>query len=177
MAERITNYQCPACTGPLRFDELSGKLQCDYCESSFTVQEVEDLFREKNEKAEQQPLERTDEDSEWGEDAERMRAYNCPSCGAELICEETTAATSCPYCGNPTIVPGQFSGSKRPVSIIPFKVTKEQAIAEYDKEINLWGDKWVNDEIDDDTYYKNCPDGYEIWSCPYCSKWTLNYYY
>lgn len=56
-------------------------------------------------------------------------------------------------------------------------ISKEQAIAEYDKEINLWGDKWVNDEIDDDTYYKNCPDGYEIWSCPYCGKWTLNYYY
>ena len=55
--------------------------------------------------------------------------------------------------------------------------SKEQAIAEYDKEINLWGDKWVNDEIDDETYYKNCPDGYEIWSCPYCGKWTINYYY
>lgn len=55
--------------------------------------------------------------------------------------------------------------------------SKEQAIAEYDMEINLWGDKWVNNEIDDETYYKNCPDGYEIWSCPYCKQWTLNYYY
>ena len=26
-------------------------------------------------------------------------------CGAELICDEGTAATSCPYCGNPTVVP------------------------------------------------------------------------
>ena len=26
-------------------------------------------------------------------------------CGAELICDESTAATSCPYCGNPTVVP------------------------------------------------------------------------
>ena len=24
--------------------------------------------------------------------------------GAELICDESTAATSCPYCGNPTVV-------------------------------------------------------------------------
>ena len=24
---------------------------------------------------------------------------------AELICDESTAATSCPYCGNPTVVP------------------------------------------------------------------------
>ena len=25
--------------------------------------------------------------------------------GAELICDESTAATSCPCCGNPTVVP------------------------------------------------------------------------
>ena len=129
MAEQITNYQCPACTGPLRFDEQSGKLLCDYCESSFTVQEVEDLFRDKNAQAEQQLEKNADQSSGWGEDAEKMRAYNCPSCGAELICEETTAATSCPYCGNPTIIPGQFGGTKKPARIIPFKVTKEQAIA------------------------------------------------
>ena len=129
MAEQITNYQCPACTGPLRFDEQTGKLLCDYCESSFTVQEVEELFEEKNTQAENASAETPVETSEWGEDAEKMRAYNCPSCGAELICEETTAATACPYCGNPAIVPGQFSGNKKPASIIPFKVTKEQAVA------------------------------------------------
>ena len=39
-----------------------------------------------------------------------MKAYSCPSCGAELVCDESTAATSCPYCGNPTVVPGQFAG-------------------------------------------------------------------
>lgn len=57
-----------------------------------------------------------------------MRAYGCPSCGAELICEESTAATSCPYCGNPTVVPGQFSGALRPDFIVPFKLSKEDAV-------------------------------------------------
>ena len=127
MSTQITNYQCPACTGPLHFDEQSGLLRCDYCESSYTVQEVEELFAEKNAQAEQQPLQQ-EQASEWGEDAKAMRAYNCPSCGAELICEETTAATACPYCGNPAIVPGQFSGSKKPDCIIPFKLSKEQAV-------------------------------------------------
>ena len=58
-----------------------------------------------------------------------MRAYNCPSCGAELICDETTAATSCPYCGNPAVVPSQFHGQQKPDYIIPFKLNKEAAIA------------------------------------------------
>ena len=57
-----------------------------------------------------------------------MKSYNCPSCGAELICDETTAATSCPYCGNPTVVPGQFSGVLKPDYVIPFKVSKKEAI-------------------------------------------------
>lgn len=128
MSAPITNYQCPACTGPLHFEEQLGKLRCDYCESTYTVQEVEELFAQQNEQAESQPVQQP-ESSEWGEDAARMRAYNCPSCGAELICDETTAATACPYCGNPAIVPGQFSGSKKPAYIIPFKISKEQAVA------------------------------------------------
>ena len=129
MSTPITNYQCPACTGPLHYDEQTGKLQCDYCESSFTVEEVEALFAEKNDAAEDNLEKKQSEPSQWGDDAEKMRAYSCPSCGAELICEETTAATACPYCGNPAIVPGQFGGTKKPDCIIPFKLSKEQAVA------------------------------------------------
>ena len=129
MSTQITNYQCPACTGPLHFDEQTGKLRCDYCESTFTVEEVEALFAQKNQEAEKAAQEVAQEEpSEWGEDADKMRTYGCPSCGAELICDETTAATACPYCGNPSIVPGQFSGAKKPDCIIPFKLSKEQAV-------------------------------------------------
>lgn len=55
--------------------------------------------------------------------------------------------------------------------------TEQQAIALYEAEIKKWGDKWTNDEIDDNTYYKNCPYGYEDWTCPLCRKWTINLYY
>ena len=55
--------------------------------------------------------------------------------------------------------------------------TKAEAIAEYDRIINEWSDKWLNNEVDDETYYRNCPDGYEIFSCPYCNKWTISLYY
>jgi len=55
--------------------------------------------------------------------------------------------------------------------------TKNEAISEYDRIINEWSDKWINNEIDDETYYKSCPDGYEIFSCPYCNKWTISLYY
>lgn len=58
-----------------------------------------------------------------------------------------------------------------------YYTTKAEAIAEYDRIINEWSDKWLNNEVDDETYYKNCPDGYEIFSCPYCNKWTISLYY
>lgn len=55
--------------------------------------------------------------------------------------------------------------------------TEQQAVAFYESEIKKWGDKWTNYEIDNDTYYKSCPDGYEDWSCTLCQKWTINLYY
>ena len=55
--------------------------------------------------------------------------------------------------------------------------SKAEAVAVYNAEIKKWGDKWANYEIDNDTYYKNCPSGYEVLSCPYCNKWNINLYY
>ena len=132
MAVQVTNYQCPSCTAPLQFAAGKGKLECEYCLSSFTVEEIELLYDAANEQAAQaepDAYETAMHEDLWGEDAEKMRVYGCPNCGAELICDETTAATSCPYCGNPTVVPGHFAGIRRPDYVIPFQINKEQAAA------------------------------------------------
>lgn len=47
----------------------------------------------------------------------------------------------------------------------------------YNTEIEKWGNLWENDEITKEEYLKNCPFGYEVWTCPQCQKWTLNFYY
>ena len=51
MAEQVTNYQCPNCGGPLHFDSATQQLKCDYCDSLFTPQEVEDYYSEANQQA------------------------------------------------------------------------------------------------------------------------------
>ncbi len=135
MPTQVTNYQCPACTGPLHFVGNSGRLECDYCGSSFDVAEIEALYAEKEAKAAEASA--TGESgwdvsglqNDWDVDADGMKAYSCPSCGAELVCDATTAATSCPYCGNPSIVPGQFAGTLKPDYVLPFKLSQEDAIA------------------------------------------------
>lgn len=55
--------------------------------------------------------------------------------------------------------------------------SKQDAINYYQGIIKTWGDKWEKFEINDETYQKNCPYGYETWSCPFCGKWTINFYY
>lgn len=133
MPTQITSYQCPSCTGALHFSGASGKLECESCGSSYDVAEIEALYAEKNASA-ASALEAdvgasaVEVSSSWGTDGEGMKAYSCPTCGAELICDTATAATSCPYCGNPTVVPGQFSGGLKPDYVIPFKLTKDDAI-------------------------------------------------
>lgn len=154
MPTQVTNYQCPACTGPLHYSAKSGKLECDYCGSSFDVAEIEALYARKeaeaaaakqaaDAKAEAAQAAKAEAaeaaaasggwdtsglSRDWGAEADGLRVYSCPSCGAELICDQSTAATACPYCGNPAIVPGQFSGALRPDSILPFRLSKDDAV-------------------------------------------------
>ena len=149
MASQVTNYKCPACTGPLHFVGASGKLECDFCGGKYDVADIERLYAgkeaaavEASEKAEAkaeanrqkmadmeaQGWDTSGLTSDWGAEADGMKAYNCPSCGAELICDASTAATSCPYCGNPTVLGGQLSGKLKPEYIIPFRMDKKTAI-------------------------------------------------
>ena len=133
MAVQVTNYQCPSCTGPLHFVGESGQLECDYCGTKYEVAVIEQLYADKEQAAAaakndlQWDLSKTH--SEWSaEESAHLRNYSCPSCGAEIICDDTTAATSCLYCGNPTVVPGQFTGQLKPDCVIPFKLDKNAAI-------------------------------------------------
>jgi uncharacterized Zn finger protein (UPF0148 family) len=131
MPDQVTNYKCPSCGGPLHFDPDSQKLLCDFCGSTFTTEEISKIYADANAAAAAAgtDLSESNDTVQWSEEeAAHMRAYSCPSCGAQLICDENTAATSCPYCGNPTVVPAQFDGALRPDYIIPFRLKKEEAV-------------------------------------------------
>lgn len=54
--------------------------------------------------------------------------YTCPSCGAEIVTDETTAATFCYYCHNPVILSGRLSGEFHPDYVIPFAMEKKRAV-------------------------------------------------
>ena len=133
MPNETTNYQCPACTGPLRFDSATGKLVCDYCGSTYEVKEVEALYADKQ-KASDTAARQRPQGPVWGEEeAAGLTSRTCSSCGAELVCDGTTAATTCPYCGNPTVLGGQLSGKLKPEYILPFKLDRKAAVQNLNK--------------------------------------------
>ena len=177
MATAINTYQCPACTGPLHFGAGSGKLECEYCGSSYEVAEVEAFYAKKAAAAAPKPtcpacnaevsfrpgdkeatcpscgaefeVEAllalaarkaeakqdamtwdTQAGSEWDEgETDGLRVYGCKQCGGEIVADETTGATHCPYCGNPVVLSGHFAGALKPDLVIPFQVDKKAAIA------------------------------------------------
>ncbi len=76
------------------------------------------------------PLEETPEEAEPVSQpeakVEEAVVYNCPSCGAQIVTCETTAATFCFYCHNPVVLAGRLEGKYLPDKIIPFAVPKEK---------------------------------------------------
>lgn len=122
------SLKCPHCGGGLQFDPAGQNYKCEYCLSKFTQEELEKLASaagaggEETEAAGPDPA-LSGETSQ----AEGAVIYHCPSCGAELVTDETSAAAFCFYCHNPVILKGRLEGEYHPDYVIPFAIDKEKA--------------------------------------------------
>lgn len=124
----LQEYKCPCCGGAIAFDSSIQKMKCPYCDTEFEMDTLAnydaELQNDTNDEMEwQMPT-----GNEWSdEEAFGLRSYICKSCGGEIIGDENTAATSCPFCGNPVVMMKQFSGALKPDLVIPFKLDKKAA--------------------------------------------------
>lgn len=127
MAE-LLQYKCPSCGGAIEFDSSAQKMKCPYCDTEFEMDVLKQYDEElKNEQDDEMSWE-TEPGCDWQEgETDGMRVYVCQSCGGEIVADETTAATKCPYCDNPVVMKGQFSGDLKPDYVIPFKYDKKAA--------------------------------------------------
>ncbi len=146
----VLTYKCPNCDGPLTWDAKKEKFICDYCGSGFTESELaalapaqaqaQEIEGEEAEAFAAGPangassMDFTTEDPSKGEQSDseskpaKMRRYNCPSCGAQIVTDDTTAATTCYYCHNPIVLMDKFDGSFNPDYVIPFAIDREKAL-------------------------------------------------
>lgn len=126
----LQEYKCPCCDGAIEFDAGAQKMKCPYCDSEFEMETLQSYADELNSLPQESMTWDTAAGVQWQEgEAENLRVYCCNTCGGEIVADETTGATECPFCGNPVIMTGQFAGSLKPDLVIPFKVDKKGAIA------------------------------------------------
>ncbi len=115
-------YKCPNCDAELTFDPKRGDFACHYCMSRFNREELDSLAT--NVQAEEKQAR---EEADTGVAADgSLKLYSCPSCGAEIVADATTAATFCFYCHSPVILTGKLAGAFTPDRVIPFKVDKSE---------------------------------------------------
>jgi DNA-directed RNA polymerase subunit RPC12/RpoP len=117
----VVTYRCPNCGGELTFDPTHQQFSCEYCDTNFSEEEIKALYPEETE------LEKEGNHSSEEEYRSHTKTYECPSCGACLITDDTTAASVCCYCHTPVILSERLSGGLRPAKIIPFSLSKEHA--------------------------------------------------
>lgn len=134
MANNLIEYKCPCCGGKIEFDSKLQKMKCPFCDTEFdveTLKNYDDIL--KSDKAAPNEMNWDEKPGCGWQDGEtdNMSVYLCNSCGGEIVCDNTTSATHCPFCGNPVIITGKLTGSLRPDCVIPFKLDKEAAKAAF----------------------------------------------
>lgn len=123
-------YKCPNCGGGVAFDSSIGKVKCPYCDSEFEMEALKAYDEELQNEQPDNMQWKSSAGDEWQEgETDGIRIYVCESCGGEIVADDNTAATSCPYCDNPVVMKGNLSGTLKPDYVIPFKFDKNSAKA------------------------------------------------
>ena len=117
---RVLEYKCPCCNAGLHFGSDAQKLTCEYCGNTFDLDTVRAFNESQNPQGDEEFQWEPEQTESFSEDEEStLRVFQCPSCGGEILCDENTAASFCPYCENPTIMPTRLSGGLKPDGVIP----------------------------------------------------------
>ncbi|MBQ6407434.1 MAG: hypothetical protein IJJ64_05285 [Butyrivibrio sp.] len=123
----LHEYECPACGGAMEFNPKTQKLKCPFCDSEF---DVKDYVANHNSTTEAEVADGYNSSSESTSD-QPLYVYRCGSCGGEILTTESLGSTKCPFCSNNVVVKEKFDGQFKPDFIIPFKLTRDDAMKTY----------------------------------------------
>lgn len=121
----VIEYDCPCCGAALKFSGTEQNLICEYCDNSFEIESVKAFNEELTPSSFDWEVQNANAWTE--EDISHLHTFTCQSCGGQLITDDNTAATFCPYCDSSAILPDRLSGDIRPDGVLPFRNTKEDA--------------------------------------------------
>lgn len=124
----LHGLKCPCCGGAIEFNSSVQKMKCPYCDTEFEMETLKAYDDELTSDNSTDMNWNTDAMETWSEeDAGDLGVYVCQSCGGEIVSDENTAASICPFCDNPITFKGRLKGDLKPDYIIPFKLDKKAA--------------------------------------------------
>ena len=122
----VNSQKCMGCGATLKYTPATQNWKCEYCGAEYTISDIESFQEKSKLKAETNANNVTIEDGKVSD--KEYSSYLCKNCGAELITDENTVATSCVYCKSTAIINNRIKGVLLPNKLIPFTKTKEDAI-------------------------------------------------
>ncbi|MDF2908132.1 MAG: ydjG, partial [Herbinix sp.] len=143
----VIHYKCPNCGSDMAFDSQSGFLRCASCGRTENIEnmkknaeknEDESIHYEADEEdinAANSAFEHDYADPNSGDEPSNhstfreneAHEYHCNNCGAVLITEANTSATTCSFCGAGVVLSDRLTGNLAPAKVVPFTISKEQA--------------------------------------------------
>jgi len=127
--EKTKTFKCPACDAALKYGG-AGNMTCEYCGAEI---EAAAFFDEDDDSLGASSWEKYGDKARLWQAEEGATLFSCTSCGGEIICEDDTAATVCPYCDNPALVSSRLDGIYKPDAVLPFSVKREDAAGILDR--------------------------------------------
>lgn len=124
-------FPCRSCGARLEFAPGTSNLKCPYCSAENEIA-AQGAVEERDFEAALATLER---------DAAHVdvRSVTCARCAAEVTLPPNVTSLSCPFCGSPIVSQPHSTSRLLPNAILPFLVTREQALAVF----RAWlADRW-----------------------------------
>lgn len=115
-----SSVKCPNCSSNIFFNEKIGKLVCSFCGGVYVPETLAPAGSIENR-----------DTGEAGDEENDKQEFVCDSCGATVVTDYNTAATFCAFCGSPALIKKRLRREFRPDVLIPFKVSREEAIKNY----------------------------------------------
>ena len=122
---------CPGCGAPMVYDPGFDSLVCETCGNIIdpkSLPDADDFYMNVDSTEEPVLMTESMEEEEITNEMYDCHIYTCSQCGAEVIVSGTEVSTHCVYCGATALVFNRISQEARPDYIIPFKVSKEEAL-------------------------------------------------
>lgn len=124
------NCNCPNCgSTEIEYDSVYKKLRCKYCKTLFEPKDLNNVkdINLLNERVIGSGARKITSD-------EHLITIKCVNCGAEVVLDTSVAThTKCHWCRSVLSINNRIPNGSVPDAILPFSVTKEEAIEEIKK--------------------------------------------